>query len=191
MKILHLVFHPDLTTSRVNRIWREQIAESGKVALSRDLYADYPDFHIDVPREQELLLAHDRFVLQFPFYWYSCPPLLKKWLDDVLTYGFAYGRSGDKLHGKDLQLLLSAGGQPTYYSGFDIFTTIHDLLRPFQLTANLCGMHYLIPEWMYRADQATEADIRGYGERWVAMIDNPARSDPRAFLSSEADERSE
>jgi len=49
------------------------------------------------------LLEHDRIVLQFPMYWYSMPPLLKKWLDDVLTYNFAYGSKGDKLKGKDLQ----------------------------------------------------------------------------------------
>ncbi|WP_396125955.1 NAD(P)H-dependent oxidoreductase [Brevibacillus laterosporus] len=25
-----------------------------------------------------------------PFYWYSSPPLLKKWLDDIFTHGWAY-----------------------------------------------------------------------------------------------------
>lgn len=40
MNILHLVFHPDLASSRVNRIWREQIEASGKVVLSRNLHAE-------------------------------------------------------------------------------------------------------------------------------------------------------
>ena len=31
--------------------------------------------------------ASDRIVLQTPMYWYSGTPLLKKWEDDVLTYG--------------------------------------------------------------------------------------------------------
>ena len=39
------------------------------------------------------------------------PPLLKKWLDDVLTYGFAYGSTGESLRGKDLQVIVSVGGQ--------------------------------------------------------------------------------
>ncbi|RTL87458.1 flavodoxin family protein [Ancylobacter aquaticus] len=89
--------------SRVNRQWKQQLEQSGKITTSRDLYAEYPDFTIDVEREQQLLLEHDRIVLQFPMYWYSMPPLLKKWLDDVLTYNFAYGSKGDKLKGKDLQ----------------------------------------------------------------------------------------
>ena len=188
MNILHMVFHPDLASSRVNRIWRDKIIESGKVALSRDLYAEYPDFQIDIAREQDLLLAHDRIVLQFPLYWYAATPLLKKWLDDVLTYGFAYGSTGDKLHGKDLQLILSVGGQPRYYSGFGIYATIHELLRPFEMTAALCGMNYQIPVWMYQADAASEDVIRAYGQDWVRMIDDPLRSDPHAFLEQAPDQ---
>lgn len=188
MKIMNLVFHPDLSSSRVNRIWKELLEESGKLALSRDLYAEYPDFQIDVEHEQQLLLDHDRIIFQFPFYWYSSPPLLKKWLDDVLTYGFAYGSTGDKLKGKDLQILLSAGGQEKYYTGFDIYATIYDLLRPLQLTANLCQMNYMIPQWMYRADSASEETIREHGAKWAEMIDDPARGNGRAYLESEPDE---
>ncbi|MEM8652062.1 MAG: NAD(P)H-dependent oxidoreductase, partial [Pseudomonadota bacterium] len=97
MKILNLVFHPNLEGSRVNQFWKRIFEESGKVATSVDMYDRYPDFQIDVGREQADLIAHDRIILQFPMYWYSMTPLLKKWLDDVLTYGFAYGSSGNKL----------------------------------------------------------------------------------------------
>jgi putative NADPH-quinone reductase len=50
------------------------------------LYAAYPDFRIDVKREQELLSLHDRMILQFPLYWYSTPALLKQWFDVVLKF---------------------------------------------------------------------------------------------------------
>lgn len=188
MKIMNLVFHPDLKASRVNRIWKEQLEESGKIITSRDLYAEYPDFQIDVEREQELLVAHDRTIFQFPFYWYSSPPLLKKWLDDVLTYGFAYGSKGNQLKGKDLQIITSAGGEEKYYSGFDIYATIFELLRPFQLTANLCQMNYMVPVWMYRADSASEETIREHGSKWVAMIDDPIRANGRVFIETEPSE---
>lgn len=188
MNILHMVFHPDLASSRVNRIWREQLKASGKVTVSRDMYTEYPDFQFDVTHEQNLLLAHDRIVLQFPFYWYAATPLLKKWLDDVLTYGFAYGSTGTQLQSKDLQLITSVGGHPRYYSGFGPYATIHELLRPFELTANLCGMNYLIPVWMYRAEAVSEDVIRAHGKQWIEMIDDPLRSDPTAFLNSMPDE---
>ena len=115
-------------------------------------------------------------------------PLLKQWLDDVLTYSFAYGRTGNKLKNKDLQLIISVGGQEKYYSGFDMYCTIHDLMRPFQLTANLAQMNYAIPLWMYRADRASEATIRTYGEQWSSMIDDPLRSDGRVFINNIPDE---
>ena len=187
MKILHLVFHPNLEQSRVNRIWKSQLNDSSKITTSRDLYQDYPDFKINVEKEQQLLLEHDRIVIQFPLYWYSMTPLLKQWLDDVLTYNFAYGSKGVKLKGKDLQLIVSVGGQPKFYSGFDKFSTIHDLLKPFELTANLTKMNYLIPVWMYKADAVSENIIKQYGQQWVEMIDDPKRSNPIQFLNNEMD----
>lgn len=185
MKILHLVFHPDIESSRVNQTWKRQIEGSGKVTMSRDMYAEHPDFIFDVAKEQELLEAHDRIVIQFPFYWYSVTPLLKKWLDDVLTTNWAYGPEGDKLKGKDLQLIVSVGGRAKFYTGFDIFASIPDLLRPFQLTANLTQMNYLVPEWMHEADEASEEKIHQFGNKWVAMIDDPKRANPRQFLYEE------
>ncbi|MBN3574682.1 NAD(P)H-dependent oxidoreductase [Vibrio neptunius] len=182
MKILNLVFHPNLDDSRSNKTWKSQLDESGKVTTSRDLYSEYNDFQIDVEREQALLEAHDRIILQFPFYWYSMPPLLKKWLDDVLAYNFAYGPEGDKLKGKDMQLVVSVGGREKFYSGFDIFTTVPDLLRPFQLTANLTQMNYLQPEYMFNADAESEKVIEAFGKQLVAKIDDPKRSDPRQYL---------
>ncbi|MGT2357467.1 NAD(P)H-dependent oxidoreductase [Staphylococcus aureus] len=42
-----------------------------------DLYREYPDFIINVKREQELVENHDNIIFQFPLYWYSSPSLLK------------------------------------------------------------------------------------------------------------------
>ena len=44
----------------------------------------------DVTAEQEALRRADVIVWHFPFYWYSVPAILKKWIDDVLTRGFAH-----------------------------------------------------------------------------------------------------
>lgn len=185
MKIMNLVFHPNLEQSRVNRTWKKQLEGSGKITTSRNMYAEYPDFSIDVEKEQALLLEHDRIVFQFPLYWYSVPPLLKKWLDDVLTFNFAYGTEGDKLKGKDMQIVVSVGGRAKFYTGFDIFASIPDLMRMFQLTANLVQMNYLVPEYMYEADEAGAEVIEAFGRQLVQKIDDPKRSDPRQYLYDE------
>lgn len=89
-RTLVLLAHPHLDRSRVNAALAAVARESPGV-LVHDLYAAYPDGGIDVGREQRLLGEHDLIVLQFPFYWYSVPPFLKQWLDEVLLEGYAYG----------------------------------------------------------------------------------------------------
>lgn len=82
-------------------------------------------------------------VLQFPFYWYSTPAILKEWQDAVLAYGFAYGSAGDKLRGKKLLVATTTGGPGHAYEagGYNQYT-LSELLRPLQATANLAGMAY-------------------------------------------------
>ncbi|MCU7375699.1 NAD(P)H-dependent oxidoreductase [Paucibacter sp. O1-1] len=70
-----------------------------------DLYANYPDFLIDVAREQQLCESHDVIIFQHPFYWYSTPAIVKEWLDLVLEHGWAYGKTGTAL--KDKMVLSS------------------------------------------------------------------------------------
>ena len=144
-RLLILFAHPAIQKSRINhRLARAARAVDG--VSFHDLYEAYPDFDIDVPREQALLLEHDIVVLQHPFYWYSCPALMKEWLDLVLEYGFAYGRGGDKLRGKTVLSALTTGGPENAYGreGLNHFT-MRELLAPFEQTARLCGMNYLPP----------------------------------------------
>ena len=177
MKILHLTFHPNLSQSKVNAAWH-QMAQKAKITV-RDMYSLYPDFKIDVEKEQAELLKYDRIVLQFPFYWYSCPPLLKKWLDDVLTFGFAYGPEGTlKLAGKELVICTSVGGPADSYvpGGYNNFT-VPGFLRPFQQTAFLCRMIYCTPYWIHGAVIADDEKVRDSGEKMIQHIKDPAIAD--------------
>lgn len=145
MSTLVILVHPNLETSRVNKTWKEALEQHHDVTV-HDLYATYPDFKIDVAREQQLLVSHDRIVFQFPFYWYSSPALLKEWQDVVLSYGWAYGQSGTQLHGKEFVLAVSTGGPADAYrpDGYNRFM-MEELLSPFRAMANLTGMTYLPP----------------------------------------------
>ena len=145
VKILVILAHPNIEQSRINKALRDKVQDLHNVTI-HELYSCYPDFKIDVAKEQSLLVASDVIVFQFPFYWYSSPALLKEWEDTVLTYGFAYGSDGTALKGKKLQIVISTGGPEDAYTpkGYNNFT-ITQLLTPFEQTANLCGMTYLPP----------------------------------------------
>ena len=102
-KTLVIVVHPTLSTSTINKAWSE--AAYGHATL-HFLYDAYPNgASFDIAAEQALIEAHDRIVFQFPLYWYAAPYLLKKWLDEVITYGWAYGEGGDKMEGKNKSFL--------------------------------------------------------------------------------------
>jgi glutathione-regulated potassium-efflux system ancillary protein KefG len=111
-----------------------------------DLYENYPDFNVDVEREQRLLTKHDVIIWHHPFYWYSSPPLLKQWIDMVLEYGWAYGTGGEQLKGKIIFNAITTGGDEKAYcpDGNNCFS-IPDFMRPFEQTARLCLMDYLPP----------------------------------------------
>jgi glutathione-regulated potassium-efflux system ancillary protein KefG len=150
-RVLVLFAHPALEKSRVNR-HLIYAADGLEGVTFHDLYEEYPDFQIDVAREQELLRAHDVIILQHPFYWYSAPALLKEWLDPVLEHGFAYGTDGVELRGKTLMNAITTGGPRDAYQadGYNRFT-IRQLLAPFDQTAALCGMRYLAPFVIHRS----------------------------------------
>ena len=142
--ILVLFAHPAYQKSRANRHLVELISDIESVTF-HDLYEAYPDYHVDVRREQQLLVDHDIIVFQHPLYWYSSPALLKEWMDLVLEHGFAYGDTS-ALRGKRLFTAITTGGGADAYTkeGFNRHT-IHELLAPFRQTAQFCDMEYLPP----------------------------------------------
>lgn len=91
MKTLIVVTHPNIETSVVNKRWIEELRKYPDKYTVHELYKAYHDDKINVEKEQQLIEAHDKLILQFPVYWFSSPTLLKKWLDEVFTYGWAYG----------------------------------------------------------------------------------------------------
>ena len=144
-RILILFAHPALRKSRINR--RLLLAAESVAGITvRDLYGEYPDFMIDVQREHELQEAHEVILYQHPFYWYSCPAILKEWQDLVLEHGFAYGEKGRALEGKWQASVLSTGGPDEAYrvEGHNRFT-FRQLLAPCEQTARLCRMVWLPP----------------------------------------------
>lgn len=162
--------HPALEKSRANRALIDAVSGMEGVTVN-DLYEEYPDFQINIRREQELMEAHERIVWQHPFYWYSAPALMKEWFDVVLTYGWAYGKGGEALHGKRVKSVITTGGSKEAYcpQGYNCFT-MDELLRPIQQTAGLCGMVYLEPMVIFDALHLEGAALKeasdGYRE-WL------------------------
>lgn len=136
MKTLIIVVHPDIESSVVNKRWVEELKKFPEKYAVHPLHEVYPDEKIDVEAEQKLVEQYGKIVFQFPYYWFNCPPFLKKWLDEVLTHGWAYGsKSGYKLAGKKIALAISLGADEQEYGPSEVFKySLTELTRPFELT---------------------------------------------------------
>jgi len=136
MKTLVIVVHPKIDESIVNKRWLDELSKYPDKYDIHRLYDEYPDEKIDVSREQKLIEAYDKIIFQFPFYWFNCPQLMKKWLDEVLVYGWAYGsKSGYKVSGKKIALIISVGIEEAEYKALGKHKyTLRELTTPFELT---------------------------------------------------------
>jgi glutathione-regulated potassium-efflux system ancillary protein KefF len=159
---LVLAAHPSWRESRVNGRLLAAAREMGAVQV-QDLYGLYPDFDIDVAAEQELAAQANLIVLLHPIQWYSMPPLQKLWLDEVLTYGWAYGHGGTALQGKDLWLVATTGGPESSYHPQSYNRYFFDaFMPPYEQSAALCGMRFLPPLVLHGARRSSEEDVASH-----------------------------
>ncbi|MCH3963933.1 MAG: NAD(P)H-dependent oxidoreductase [Clostridium sp.] len=172
MKALVILTHPDIENSRVNKIWKQELVKYPDDIEIHELYRDYPDWKIDVEKEQGLLDIHNYIIFQFPVYWYSYPPLLKKWLDDVFTHGWAYGSNGHKLEGKKFGLALSIGDKRENYSHTgSVGFTVDEVITPFKASANHVGA-IVLPHFAFFGSsfQATDDEVDQSAKDYVEYI---------------------
>ena len=162
--------HPNWRESRVNRRLYEA-AQATRGLEVRDLFASYPDYDIDVAREQEAVAKADLVVLLHPVQWYSMPALLKLWLDEVLSYGWAYGPGGQALQGKDLWLVASTGGPESSYhpQGYNRYF-FDAFMPPYEQTAALCGMRFLPPLVLHGAHRVPQDELLAHAQVFAQRL---------------------
>jgi glutathione-regulated potassium-efflux system ancillary protein KefG len=167
---LVILAHPKLEQSRVNQRMYLELKALDNVVV-HDLYEMYPNFFINVKHEQAAMEKASLIVFQHPFYWYSVPALLKEWLDQVLEKGWAYGEAGAALKGKTLLTATTTGATDQAYTheGYNNFT-MREFLRPFEQTANLCGMKYLEPFILHSARNSDDETILKHAQAYHDLI---------------------
>jgi glutathione-regulated potassium-efflux system ancillary protein KefF len=169
-RILILYAHPLQRHSRNNARLRDAAGSVPNVRL-HDVYEAYPDFYIDIQREQALLTESELVVFQHPLHWHGMPALMKEWVDTVLENGWAYGPGGNALRGKDFWLVTTAGSpESAYRAGGMHGRPLVDFLPPLEQMAKLCGMRWLPPLVFYDAQQADAATIAAHAARYREML---------------------
>lgn len=187
MKTVVLLFHPHMDESKVNKALAAAAEKEANVTV-RDMYQLYPDFKIDVEKEQAVLADADRVVFQFPTYWYSTPALMKEWEDVVLTHGWAYGSKGKALLGKEFVVATSVGADNENYSrGGDDNYWLAEFYRNLQDTAKLINMKYARPFFVFDAEHITDTVLAHDAQRYAAYISQESPLKALGPLQTEAD----
>ena len=155
-RTLVIVAHPNLAgASRVHRRWAQELEKHPAEFVVHDLYAAIPQaqqgtaaFDEGVTAaERDLVVRHKTVVYQFPVYWYSCPALLRTWVDSVYGFGWAYGgegappgETGKGMGGNPFTPAVRAGDEEaSYRAGGAVGFTVDEVLAPFRATANYVG----------------------------------------------------
>jgi len=190
-KVLVVFAHPYFESSRVNRALLGAVSSLPNVTV-HDLYETYPEQLIDADTEQALVEQHDVIVFQHPLHWYSCPPLMKNWIDTVLTRGWAYGEGGNALENKSWVNAISSGGPASLYQrGAQNNFSPAEFLRPFEQTARLCGMHFLRPFLTDASsnldDDALESKVVSYRAWLQGFVNGDALQKVHSLHSIQAD----
>lgn len=170
-KILILFAHPLYEKSKVNQILNSYIPDSEYITF-HDLYEEYPEFEIDIRHEQELIRTHDIIIWQHPMYWYSCPALLKQWMDMVLQFRNPGDLKADQLRGKAVFQVMSIGEQQVSLidSAADE-TPIAHYLTPFRRVVEFCNMQYLPPFLVRVPKMSSIDDIHRKGEYYQYILE--------------------
>jgi putative NADPH-quinone reductase len=168
--VLFILAHPDLNVSRANRILAAT-ARGVEGVVVHDIYETYPDLFIDGARERRRLEETGALVLQFPFFWYGAPGLLKEWIDRTFVAGWAYGRGGRALRGKPFLVSISTGSGTSAYGPGGIHNQpIEEYLFPFEQIAHFCGMVWQKPLVFYRARHVDDSLLGEHAEHLRARL---------------------
>lgn len=160
MKTLVILSHPEVDESSSQQYLLSGLPKEAEITVHR-LEKTYPDGKIDVEKEQNLLRTHQRIIFQFPFYWYSSPPMLKQWQDEILTDLFAFGGAvtSPQLRGKEFSMVIVIGAKQEEYQagGLEGFS-LSSLTTPFQALAHKTGMRYKKPLFIHQFAYLSERD---------------------------------
>ncbi|MDY3089660.1 MAG: NAD(P)H-dependent oxidoreductase [Porphyromonas sp.] len=168
MKVLVILSHSYQAQSVSNVAIAEEYKQAGFEL--RNLEELYPAGNFDIAAEQAALEAADVVILQHPIFWYNMPPTLKCWMDEVWTYGWAYGSEGSKLAGKKLLHAYTTGGARDKYTD----EMVKGLSAPLRASAAFTSMEFLEPMGVFGLLAMTNpnaaADARAFAQSVIARI---------------------
>lgn len=161
-KTLVLFAHPYFEHSTTN-VRLIECYEGIENITFRDLYEDYPDFHIQPFKERKRIVDFDRIIFHFPLIWFGLPPLLKLWIDEVFDMRWITEDGLNILSGKDAVIVTSVGGRHSSYTSLGKYgVSVETLLAGLRVSLNVNKIKLKKVQVIYNADDLSESQLDGY-----------------------------
>lgn len=156
--------HPyfEYSTSNVELI---KVYDGVDHLVFKDLYEEYPDFHIQAFKERKRIRDYERLVFHFPLIWFSIPPLLKLWIDEVFDMTWTTEKN-HPLQNKDAVIIVTVGGKAEHYTAEGMYgSTLEELLK--SLTLSLKVNQIEVKEFIaiHCSDDLTKFDLDTHSEK--------------------------
>ena len=172
-KTLAIFAHPYFEYSTTN-IELIKAYESSDNLIFKDLYEEYPDFHISTFKERKRIREYERLVFHFPLIWFGLPPLLRLWIDEVFDMSWkAESVNNHPLINKDAIIIVTIGATEENYQPDGLYkTTINELMKPLTLCLEVTGIEVkeIIP--IYHADDLEEIELQNITQKIIKTLEN-------------------
>lgn len=177
MKTLIIVAHPYLDNSVINKRWIEELKKYPEKYTIHHLDSHYTNGKLDIENEKKLIEAHGNLILQFPIFWFNCPPIMKQWLDEVLIPGWAYAAGEDKegeFIDRKVALAVTTGmAEKNYHQEGRFGHTLKELLAPFETTLKSIHADYRSFYAFYGAESKhSQVEIDQSAKDYLEFIDH-------------------
>lgn len=163
-KTLAIFAHPyfEYSTTNLALIKAYDISEQ---LVFKDLYEEYPDFHIATFKERKRIWEYERLVFQFPLIWFGLPPLLRLWIDEVFDMSWK-AESKHPLMNKDAIIVVTMGAAEENYQKDGLYhTTLEELMKPLTLSLKVNGIEVKEIFAVYKADDLESDELQQITEK--------------------------
>lgn len=151
-----------------------------KLQVEETHASEQDGFSPEIESEMRKIESCDLMILQFPFWWFGLPAILKGWVDRVFAMGRVYGYGNiyqtGKFQGKRAMLSLTTGGPAEAYARGGFNGDMDAILRPVQRgILQFVGFDVLAPQIHFAPVRASfeqrEAWLTAYARRLYAIAE--------------------
>lgn len=137
----------------------------------RDLYEEYPEFHIAAFKERKRIFEYDRFIFHFPIIWFGMPPLLRLWMDEVVDSRWMNEDQANPFEGKDVYFLITTRNkESTFGRESKTYYTIEELISSLIATMKLFGATIHEPYVVYESENLNKKEIVLHKQHFAEIL---------------------